>query len=111
MLLLVVRAGGKSGSSKALVDGARALGIAALINTMRDFPTRAGVQWRALNVLRELASESGANLLACVRVRVALFLLLLLCVGVCLCAACLCTCVYECLCVTLVCAFANMCTC
>lgn len=57
MCLLMV---GKAGSSKSLVESARALGIAALINTMRDFPTRAGVQWRALNALRELASESGA---------------------------------------------------
>jgi hypothetical protein len=51
----------KSGglTSKAVVDSAKKFGVGAVLGAMREYPNRAGVQWRALNVLREMASESG----------------------------------------------------
>ncbi len=99
---------GKAGSSKSLVESARALGIAALINTMRDFPTRAGVQWRALNALRELASESGAYAIRCTRIGCALRMHAFECVCMrasvyaCMCV-CMCACMYACIYVSYVC--------
>ncbi len=53
-------ADGMGPSSKVIVESAKKHGVAALLNVLREFPTRVGVQWRALNVLREMASESGA---------------------------------------------------
>ena len=52
-------ADGMGPSSQVIVESARKFGVAAVLNVMREFPTRVGVQWRALNVVRELASESG----------------------------------------------------